>query len=54
MKRRADLLPVQCSTSLPIEAGAPLGGITQLVEWLPCMQHVAGSTPAASTSDLGL
>ena len=26
------------------------GGITQLVEWLLCKQHVAGSNPTTSTS----
>ena len=26
-----------------------LGGITQLVEWLLCKQHVAGSNPTTST-----
>ena len=25
------------------------GGITQLVEWLLCKQHVAGSNPTTST-----
>ena len=26
------------------------GGITQLVEWLLCKQHVAGSNPTTSTN----
>ena len=44
----------QCSASLP-KLGAPdKGGITQLVEWLLCKQHVAGSNPATSTNDMGL
>lgn len=27
-----------------------IGGITQLVEWLLCKQHVAGSNPTTSTN----
>ena len=32
----------------------PTGGITQLVEWLLCKQHVAGSNPTTSTNHMGL
>ena len=35
---------------LPPKSEIPRGDITQLVEWLLCKQHVAGSNPTISTN----